>query len=523
MISNYKNISVIIPVYNAEKTLRRCVESLVFGTYQDIEVILIDDCSNDKSWDLCKALQKQFDNVICYKNSSNKGVSFTRNKGLEIAEGKYVFFVDSDDWVSGRYIELLFGAAASRSDLMPICGFKLIDQVNDIRQDYIWSSAKRIDERMILPPKEWFSLLERTLFQQLWNKAFRKEIIDRYHLRFDETESMGEDFQFVIDYLEASGIENCQIVNEPLYYYTRVNNNSLMSQFGLTELKNDNERLKRLLKLSGEDDPENVQRFVKAINNAKHNSVYRAVHNNSWTKSEKLVFIESIMNDGLASRYYKEQHRILIKEKLKTFVLNVKRIPDRAKNKITRARIERLISLKKRQLIAKGFSIISQNCIGGVVYHDMGMMFASPTINLYFKATGFIKFVLGIEKYMNQEPRMLWGEEYPIGFLDDIEIHFQHYSSCTEAREKWEERKKRINLKKIIILSTDRDGFSEEVYEQWKKIPYPKVLFSATERNAAGTIYYPEYKDVGMVDDLIPERKFYKGEILINTLNEIEL
>ena len=89
--------SVIVPVYNAEKTLRRCVESIVLGQERNIEVILVEDCSKDHSWELCLELAQEFPNVTAVQNERNSGVSFTRNRGLELAQGDYILFVDSDD------------------------------------------------------------------------------------------------------------------------------------------------------------------------------------------------------------------------------------------------------------------------------------------------------------------------------------------------------------------------------------------------------------------------------------------
>ena len=100
-------VSVIVPVYNAEQTLRKCVESLIFGLYRNIEVILVEDCSSDNSWALCQLLCEEFQSVRCVRNESNSGVSCTRNYGISLATGEYLCFVDSDDWVSGRYVSRL--------------------------------------------------------------------------------------------------------------------------------------------------------------------------------------------------------------------------------------------------------------------------------------------------------------------------------------------------------------------------------------------------------------------------------
>ena len=195
---------------------------------------------------------------------------------------------------------------------------------------------------------------------------------------------------------------------------------------------------------------------------------------------------------------------------------------ERAKGAIIRLRNKILIHHERSLLKAQDFSILSQNCIGGVFYHDMGMQFKSPTINLYFKCPDFVKFILNLDYYLSLEMKVTQGPEFPIGRLDDIEIYFQHYASCEEAKNKWEERKRRINKEKIVVLCTDRDEFSEETYVEWEKIPYPKLLYSATYRNDQEVLFYPEYNCSGRVGDLIPTREFYKNHYLIETINRAE-
>ena len=75
-------ISVIIPVYNSGKTIKKCVESIIYGEYRKVEVILVDDCSTDNSWDICQQLARCHSNICCYRNDKNQGVSYTRNFGL---------------------------------------------------------------------------------------------------------------------------------------------------------------------------------------------------------------------------------------------------------------------------------------------------------------------------------------------------------------------------------------------------------------------------------------------------------
>ena len=186
----------------------------------------------------------------------------------------------------------------------------------------------------------------------------------------------------------------------------------------------------------------------------------------------------------------------------------------RAKNKM-------IITVNRIKLNNNAVTIISQNCIGGVFYHDMGLQFLSPTINLYFNAPDFIRFVQQLERYLQIEPVIVMGEGYPIGTLDDITIQFMHYDTCDDAAAAWQRRKKRIDFKKLLICSTDRDGFDDSVFSEWKKIPYSKLLFTCDEEYGRDTnsLFFPKYKDLDCVPDLIEKREFYKNGILISRIN----
>jgi uncharacterized protein (DUF1919 family) len=151
----------------------------------------------------------------------------------------------------------------------------------------------------------------------------------------------------------------------------------------------------------------------------------------------------------------------------------------------------------------------------------MGMQFLSPTINTFIPEPGFVKLALNLHHYMEQELIMRWEEEYPIGMLDDVEIHFMHYETCQEAKDAWNRRKARINWDKIFIIGTDRDGFDTAAYEMWKQIPYPKILFTAHAEFTEDAVCYPEFAADGQIGDLITKRTFYADSQLVSRLNNM--
>ena len=115
-------ITVVVPVYNAEKTIGKCVDSLLSQSYKNVEVILVNDCSNDRSLDICNEYANKHGNVRVLSNEKNLGVSYTRNRGIDATNGKYICFVDSDDYVDNDYLEILYNIY-QEYNLFPICGF----------------------------------------------------------------------------------------------------------------------------------------------------------------------------------------------------------------------------------------------------------------------------------------------------------------------------------------------------------------------------------------------------------------
>lgn len=510
--------SVIIPVYNAQKHLRRCVESVALGQERNLEIILIEDCSGDDSWEICQQLQEEFPNVAAIRNERNSGVSFTRNQGLDRARGEYILFVDSDDWVSARYARKLLEAAGQYQDYLPICGLHFIDHVHGDQRDYLWDNdAVRMVE---VSNAGLFDLSDRFLLQQLWNKAFRRDLIEKYRIRFDESQSMGEDFQFVLDYMEAAQIKKCVILNEPLYYYIRWNTSSLMSTFGFVQNRQEYLRVEQLHKISGLTDSVRRDNMLQSI---RQNYVYHISRNPNHSRQQKLNAIEAVMGDGKSRQHYRRQRILYGKERTLQQLVKIKALPARLTGRRMRRKRDALAIRMKAQLVERDFSILSQNCIGGVLYHDMGLPFLSPTINLYFTAPDFVRFVMNLEHYLDVEPVMTWDETYPIGYLDDIAIHFMHYETCMEARQAWNRRKARINREKILILCTDMEEFTEEIFAQWQTIGYPKILYTANASFAdhPDTVFYPQYESAGHVPDLIPKREFYRDDKVTALLNRL--
>lgn len=175
--------------------------------------------------------------------------------------------------------------------------------------------------------------------------------------------------------------------------------------------------------------------------------------------------------------------------------------------------------LKKRVDFSE-ISLISQNCVGGIIYHDVNQRFLSPTVNLYILPKDFIKFVNNLDYYLSLTPKVYMGKDYPIGTLGDIKINFMHYSTPQEAVEKWEERKQRINFDKIFVIMVERDGFDDEDFKDFLKIKYPKILFTRKEKYISdNSVYFKKFRNEKELPDIIPGRYMYKNMTLVKLIN----
>lgn len=205
-------ISVIIPVYNSEKYLHKCIDSVLAQTYENFELLLINDGSKDSSGTICDEYAEKDKRVRVF-HQDNAGVSAARNKGLDNARGKWVAFVDSDDWVEDEYFEVLSNAVKSHpnADIHFFGYFKS----NDNERVQALCFENKIYDRIKINV-----LLENTsshmnLFWFPFTKLFSAEKIKK--VRFDENISIGEDTIFALEAIGCSN--NIHFINRCLYNY----------------------------------------------------------------------------------------------------------------------------------------------------------------------------------------------------------------------------------------------------------------------------------------------------------------
>lgn len=135
----------------------------------------------------------------------------------------------------------------------------------------------------------------------------------------------------------------------------------------------------------------------------------------------------------------------------------------------------------RKKLKNKDFTILCNTCIGGVICHDLGQKFLSPTINVYIRPHDFVKFLENLEEYLQMEVVEIPSKlKYPVGKIGDIPLFFKHYKTFEDAKKKWNERKKRINYDNLYVMMTDRWCCPESDLAKFEKLPYKhKICFTA--------------------------------------------
>lgn len=228
-------ISVIIPVYNAEPYLNRCIDSVLASAYSDFEIILVNDGSTDRSPDICRAYAEN-DIRVVFLSQENRGVSSARNLGLEAARGEWIIFLDSDDFITADYLSLTAGEAYREQDMILFL-FALhapsgpdaaaADSAQKVRDGQ--GTGGCAEKALLYRGEEIKGLISRILvprpltescspdFRTPCARAYRRSLIERYSIRFSPDIRIGEDLLFNLEYQLRA--KSCAYIPKTVYFY----------------------------------------------------------------------------------------------------------------------------------------------------------------------------------------------------------------------------------------------------------------------------------------------------------------
>lgn len=274
MVGNQQvEISCVVPVYNGEQFLSRCVDSILDQSFENFELILIDDGSTDSSWAICEKYAKK-DNRVRTIRKENQGVSATRNCGLKNAAGHYICFIDCDDWVEKDYLSILHQSIVSFDGDCARC-------------NHVEHFPNRLENKHYLPESDRNGNLNRLMVDELpgmiWCRLIRRNFLLENDIYFDESIGFGEDTIFVSRIYLAT--EKIVSVEDELYHYNRSNESSAIGKMNIEKERffvASNKALERLFSDHG------LQDSLKYLNDRKAARVCKAVANVSIKDFSKI-------------------------------------------------------------------------------------------------------------------------------------------------------------------------------------------------------------------------------------------
>lgn len=228
-MANKFDLSIVIPVYNSENYIQRCLESIVSQTFKNLEIIIVNDGSTDKSLEIINEFA-QSDNRIRVINKTNGGVSSARNRGIREANGRYIGFIDSDDYVEREMYEKMYSLANERDVDMVICGRRMEypggrqvfllpnlpeDKIfeDDLKKEYIYKEFINMDDK----------------FSSVFTKIYRTEVLISNDIYFDEQININEDWLFNIKAFTYA--KRIAVINKPYHNYMVENMSSLSRKY----------------------------------------------------------------------------------------------------------------------------------------------------------------------------------------------------------------------------------------------------------------------------------------------------
>lgn len=251
-------ISVIVPVYNAENYLDRCIKSLLGQSYADLEIIMVDDGSTDGSLRICQEWQQR-DSRISVISQPNRGVSSARNEGIRKSTGDFIMLLDSDDWLAADACEKLLALIKGKNADCVVCGLKQTS-------GNIWAPA--FDKDYTDPAsfkRDFIYWLNTELLSSSVNKIYKRCLLQEL---YPENMSFGEDLVFVLNYLSHSN--RITFTQEPLYRHEVYNSVSLTHSFAPARFSNLEDIQKAILDFANDKDKTGPRIYDKYVKDALH-------------------------------------------------------------------------------------------------------------------------------------------------------------------------------------------------------------------------------------------------------------
>lgn len=225
-------VSIIIPVYNAEKYIKTTIDSVLVQTFYDWELLLIDDCSKDNTSSICKKLAQNDNRIIYIRQNKNGGPAKARNTGLVKAKGEFIAFVDSDDTIEPTFLEKLVTTAIYNHSDIVWCNY------NEVLGNSKICKKHNLPCQISIPYDNYIRLFlnNQEGTGSLWNKLYRRSFIEQNKISLDPKRVHGEDWEFNLNCFKCHPI--LVAIDDYLYNYVRQNNSSVMATYHACDYQN---------------------------------------------------------------------------------------------------------------------------------------------------------------------------------------------------------------------------------------------------------------------------------------------
>lgn len=301
-------ISVIIPVYNADKYIGKMVESILTQSFNNFELILINDGSLDDSIDICQKYA-DIDSRIIIIDKKNEGPSATRNLGIGQSRGQYIIFLDADDFIEPTMFMDMVNEMELRNSDIVISGF-----FTDILQDGKLDSSLKVNEQYIflednIKAKKYVieTMMKNSIIYGSWNKLYKSEIIKKYNVKFRNDIDIGEDLLFNLDYL--SKINSLSMLDKCYYHYLQYNSgNNLMMKYRENKFEIMSLWYEKLLEFIYDIGSSRIDDYVNWLRFRWTLSSFISIMSAPKAKKEKINYIKNILinnnlNASKSSKY----------------------------------------------------------------------------------------------------------------------------------------------------------------------------------------------------------------------------
>lgn len=316
-------LSVIIPVYNVESYLERCINSILKQNYNDYEIILINDGSTDNSLSICKKYADNFSNVRLV-NQKNQGSGFARNAGMKVAQGKYLYFCDPDDYLEEGFFDIVNEYIEKKPELII---FSYWDEFEKNGKPYK-RQLVQIEENQYLSKTEFRDsfneLYSKYLLHTLWNKVYSSDFLKRNNIIFTDA-PMGQDTRFNLSLYPL--LTTVQLVKTPYYHYISNRIGSSTTKYRINRVELQLEEVKMLKETLERMDKTNEGLINKVKTDILLDNCSR-ITNSDISKEKKIDFINILLNKEafetiLDDNYNNERVtlNLLKNKKIKTYIL----------------------------------------------------------------------------------------------------------------------------------------------------------------------------------------------------------